>query len=128
MTNQEKARKLIPIIEAMAVGKVIEYRKINLPKDIWTELLTCQFDLDNYYYRIKIETINVNGIKVPKPESKELECGQMYWFINLNVKELVEYIHWLNSKKDHLLLERNLIHLTQEAALLHAKAILGIKE
>ena len=55
MTNQEKARKLIPIIEAMAEGKVIEYRKINLPKDIWSELLTCQFDLDNYYYRIKIE-------------------------------------------------------------------------
>ena len=26
MTNQEKARKLIPIIEAMAEGKVIEYR------------------------------------------------------------------------------------------------------
>ena len=128
MTNQEKARKLIPIIEAMAKGKVIEYRKINLPKDIWAELLTCQFDLDNYYYRIKIETINVNGIKVPKPESKELECGQMYWFINLNVKELVEYLYWVNSEQDKLLLERNLIHLTQEAALQHANAILGIKE
>ena len=55
MTNQGKARKLIPIVKAMAEGKVIEYRKINLPKDIWAELLTCQFDLDNYYYRIKIE-------------------------------------------------------------------------
>lgn len=128
MTNQEKARKLIPIIEAMAEGKVIEYRKINLPKDIWSELLTCQFDLDNYYYRIKIEMINVNGIKVPKPESKELEFGQKYYSPALGSTELIQVWYWISSEQDKLLLQRQLIHLTQEAALLHAKAILNILE
>ena len=128
MTNQEKARKLIPIVQAMAEGKTIQYRKINLPKDIWAELLTCQFDLDNYYYRIKIETINVNGIEVPKPESKALEYGKLYWFVNLTDKDLVNRKRWTDNDNDHLYLKRQLIHLTQEAALLHANAILSILE
>ena len=35
MTNQEKARKLIPIVQAMAEGKVIEYRDRSKFKEKW---------------------------------------------------------------------------------------------
>ena len=81
MTNQEKARKLIPIVQAMAEGKVIEYRDRSKFKEKWEVLEICKFDQDNYAYRIKIETISVNGIEAPKPENNPLQRGQVYWYV-----------------------------------------------
>ena len=81
MTNQEKARKLIPIVQAMAEGKTIQYRDVFRDETNWFDLDICKFNPDNNAYCIKAETIQVNGIEAPKPENNPLQRGQVYWYV-----------------------------------------------
>lgn len=55
--NSEKAKALLPIITALAEGKVIQYKWINPaygPKE-WQDTPDPQFNTDEFDYRIKPE-------------------------------------------------------------------------
>ena len=70
-------------------------------------------------------TIIVNGIEVPEPVWEALEVGQGYWVADVITTELSLSIRWYGDKNDRERLDRGLIHLTESAAIAHAKAMLA---
>ena len=73
-----------------------------------------------------ILTISVNGFEVPAPITcpPEMEAG--YYVADIMDKEYYRLWVWCDDFIDKLALERGLAHPTKEAAVAHAKAMLGI--
>ena len=93
----------------------------------WLEVLAPLWDADAIY-RAKpapTPTIIVNGIEVPEPVREALEVGQGYWVADVITTELSLSIRWYGDKNDRERLDRGLIHLTEAAAIAHAKAMLA---
>lgn len=81
-------------------------------------------------FRIKPRTININGIEVPEPVRVALNMDQDYWMPStgaLTYDGVTSQV-WLDTSVDHARLQYGLIHLTKEAAKLHARAIFSITE
>ena len=75
------------------------------------------------------KTININGFEVPEPERKPLKKGMHYWVPNIYRKEdQADRNTWTSPESDGRILDLNLIHLTKEAAELHAKALLSFTQ
>ena len=81
----------------------------------------------NAAYRRKLEMIMVNDIEVPKPESEALKYGTQYWVPHTYTKDCVIKINWENDDLDQRAMARGLVHLTRDAAIAHAKALLNHK-
>ena len=128
MTLQEWAIQLLPVIKAMAEGKQVMYKSNISTSAEWLILNKPVVDGNNYDYKADIEVIKVNGFEVPKPVSKKLPDHTPYWYVDINDRELVNRAHWVGIADDLRYLERRLIHLDKESAVLHAKAMLGITE
>lgn len=79
-------------------------------------------------YRRKPKTININGIEVPEPVRKELEIDEIYYFPDVREDGMVDWYSWDNDITDRRLLKAGMIHLTKEAAEIHAKALLSLTE
>ena len=84
---------------------------------------------DNMEYRLKPEppkTIRIGEYDVPEPVHEPLEDDKEYWGADPTAKELVWNCKWNNAVFCNLMLRRGLIHLTKEAAVIHAKALLSL--
>lgn len=77
-------------------------------------------------YRRKPQTITVNGFTVPKPLWATPARLANYYLACPSHQDYCVSYDWTNTSYEKLLLERGLIHATQEAAIAHAKAMLGI--
>ncbi len=80
---------------------------------------------ENFEYRRKPRTITVNGIEVPEPIREEPKVGEKYFLVNLASPTLVNYYSWSHHRDDNEWLNKGLVHLTEEAAIAHAKALLA---
>ena len=80
---------------------------------------------EQFEYRRKPKTITVNGIEVPEPIREEPKVGEKYFLVSLTAFTLVTSNPWVNDKYDQQWLNRGLVHLTEEAAIAHAKALLA---
>lgn len=79
-------------------------------------------------YRRKPKTLNINGFEVPEPVKEPLSCCTVYYTPNLcNVYNVSEYT-WSNSSLDTYRLISGVIHLTEEAAVAHAKALISFTQ
>lgn len=76
-------------------------------------------------YRIKPRTININGFEVPEPALDPLERGKKFFKIDLERDELCDEYIWHGDHFDNHWLSLGVVHLTREAAQLHAKALLS---
>lgn len=65
----------------------------------------------------------INGHKFPEPERKPLSDGQRYFIVDTKGFGEVDSNRWAGSALDYRLLHRGMIHLTEEAAKEHYKAI-----
>jgi hypothetical protein len=83
-------------------------------------------DPENWQVRRKQKTITVNGFEVPEPVRKALKKGVGYWIAFPSIPELAWDFQWDGDIYDRHRLNHGLIHLTKEAAIAHAKAMLGI--
>ena len=93
----------------------------------WWESLAPLWEA-NAIYRAKpapAPTIIVNGIKVPEPVREALRIGQRYWATSLTCGGLAINALWSNDPIDQRRFKYGLIHLTEEAAVAHAKAMLA---
>lgn len=115
------------ILRAIADGKIVQRRNALYIKDDW-------FDDDNplvyltddtFEWRIKPETIDINGIEVPCPVREPLRYGQIYYTPRIRDEVLYAELKWNDDNIDRRLLERGLIHLTKESAIAHAEALLS---
>ena len=77
------------------------------------------------YFRIKRKTININGIEVPEPMREEPEFNTDYWVADPVETGGETACIWDNMEADKRWLSLGLCHLTQEAATIHAKALLS---
>ena len=84
---------------------------------------------DNMEYRLKPEppkTIRIGEYDVPEPVREPLEDDKEYWGVDPMAEELAWKYKWHNALFCNLRLRRGLIHLTKEAAVIHAKALLSL--
>ena len=74
----------------------------------------------------KPQHIMVNGFKVPKPLDFEPERGDDYYGPSFDCNDFHESYSWNCDSVDSRMFKRKVIHATKEAAIAHAKAMLGI--
>ena len=73
------------------------------------------------------KTIRIGEYDVPEPVRKPLEDDDKeYWGVDLMAEELACKYKWNNALFCNLMFRRGLIHLTKEAAVIHAKALLSL--
>ena len=80
-------------------------------------------------YRLKPEppkTIRIGEYDVPVPVREPLEDDKEYWGVDLTAEELAWNYKWNSAVFCNLMWRRGLIHLTKEAAVIHAKALLSL--
>ncbi|PHM37147.1 hypothetical protein [Xenorhabdus innexi] len=90
---------------------------------------TAFYDNINAEYRLKPRTIRIGEYDVPEPVREALKKGQAYYFPNIEGSDedsLYWKAFWTESTIDNTRLKNRLIHLTQEAAELHAKALIAL--
>lgn len=72
------------------------------------------------------ETIQISGIHVPKPLMEPPQLGANYWFIDLHRQSLAVSSQWAGGAFDNLALKRGMLHVTEENAVAHAKALIKV--
>lgn len=77
-------------------------------------------------YRIKPRTINMNGREVPEPVREAPKRDKHYFVPGVAEEHFYRETTWSDDRFDHLRLQRGIIHLTRDAAIAHAKAMLNI--
>lgn len=112
------------ILRAIADGKMIEWK---LPNKDWKVCENPLHFIDDSYveFRIKSETLIINGHEVPCPVLEALEDGREYWYVSTTSKDTAVKCRWSDHTFDKVLIKRGLIHLTEEAAIAHAEALLS---
>ena len=116
--------ELAPIITAAAAGKVAQY----LAEDGNWYTITGVFVYPNKY-RVKPEepkTIKVNGFDVPEPMRAAPLRMVKFYIPAMTVRDLHVINSWVGSEYDRRALKLGVAHSTKEAAVAHAKAMLGI--
>lgn len=83
------------------------------------------YDLDEpSTARLAPETVT-RTITYPKPESVAPELGRRYWTPAIRGSDDFAEHFWYGNTYDQMKLARGLVHLTVEAAIAHAKALIG---
>ena len=90
----------------------------------WLDVLEPSFNCDTEF-RVKPEIILINGIEVPAPVTDKLELHQSYHTPSLVNFSFYNQKTWSNSVIDGNNLRRGIVHLSKEAAKVHAKALLS---
>ena len=78
-----------------------------------------------FSYRRKRKLIDINGYEVPEPVRDKLTPGTIYYILDLGYDRLFIECEWLDYAIDNKRLNKGLIHLTKEAAINHAEALLS---
>lgn len=115
------------ILNALAEGEEIQY--LLHPSSSWKTLPAECFlramvngELGSpELYRVKPKTIKINGYEVPEPVRTAPDKGTTYYFPIINYS----CNRWDDDSYDNNCLKAGLIHLTKEAAIQHAKALLS---
>jgi hypothetical protein len=90
-----------------------------------TSTPTWRYDCE---YRRKPRTININGFEVPKPVREPLQNGKRFYVADIFCQEKYWESTWRGYDLHLRALREGIIHLTREAAELHAKALLSFTE
>lgn len=76
-------------------------------------------------YRLKPRTIRIGEIDVPMPEKTEPKHGAAYFFPVVKGNGHLSVIDcWEGREDQKITLRRGLLHLSNEAAYIHAKALI----
>lgn len=82
---------------------------------------------DDTKYRRKPRTIRIGEIDIPEPVREPLQNGEKYFVpaIDCGYDEINSF-EWDGDSTDKRLLKQGMVHLTEEAAREHAKALLAL--
>lgn len=121
-TAQQHAQEILPLVTAQANGEVIQM----YVGDHWSDCVEPTAFVNGCEYRVKPKTILVNGFEVPEP-MREAPCINDEYFTPQTGYEIFYCKNkWRNDKFDQRFLSRGLMHLSESAAIAHAKAMLGV--
>lgn len=120
--------KNFELLKAWVEGKTVQY--LNLTNGRWIDISHHSVSkfaplfIESLTYRLKPETININGYEVPRPCYERLTDGQIYYYPRLGLFE-IDCFKWADDDVDNKVLSQGLVHTTREAAELHLKALLS---
>lgn len=128
MNDREWLENVRDVCVAALNGKQIEEkpRDAGEEKEWWPWPSNTGFNT-KCKYRAAQPTINVNGFDVQKPMDAQQLKGQTYFIASTSAAELYMIMYWDDDDYDRLYLHRRVIHSSKEAAIAHAKAMLGIE-
>lgn len=113
------------IIKAWADGAAIQiFDEVN---ECWDDVLNPRWK-DDAKYQIKPTGFNIGEFVVPFPYMGLMESGQHYYTPCLYGQTFIERWIWRADSLDHLMLGRGLVHLTEEAAFKHGRALAAFSE
>lgn len=108
---------------AMAQGKPVQRLTAG---GLWVGAsLSCLCNYPSGTFRIKPETITINGHEVPCPVREPLGAGQGFWLADTTHTCLCAWYAWSSTTLYRSWLDLGLIHSTKEAASAHAEALLS---
>lgn len=123
-TFQKWCKEILPIVQAAANGMDVQCQNLRGGVGWYTKSYP---DLSGVYeYRIKPHTITVNGFEVPEPIREKPSEGDEYFLSVPLDYDMFSAVDWYNDEEHNRWLSRGLCHATKEAAIAHAKAMLGI--
>lgn len=111
--------------DAMETDRPWERWEFRFENDEWKDLIDHAIWRNDCEYRRKPITININGFEVPEPVRSPLEKGTIYYIPMLDHTKLFRLYKWEASYLEPPLLNKGLIHLSEEAAIKHAEALLS---
>lgn len=79
-----------------------------------------------FVWRIKAKTIRIGEYDVPEPMRVAPKEGTTYYFAELAPGTFADWYVWENDEQDAKLLAMGICHLTEDAAVMHAKALLSL--
>jgi hypothetical protein len=104
-----------------------EFKHVELSE--WRDCTSTPAWRYDYEYRRKPRTININGHEVPEPVREPLSEGDAYYFVSLYTSDGASESHWHETAGvSRLRLDKGIIHLTREAAEIHANALLSFTQ
>ena len=121
-TAQQHAQEILPLVTAQANGEVIQMYVCGK----WHDCIAPTAFIDGCKYRVKPKTILVNGFEVPEPMREAPNDDVKYFIPSLRDDEFVDCHDWYGDSYDKRWLSRGMIHLNKDAAIAHAKSMLGI--
>lgn len=82
----------------------------------------------NNKFRLAQEMITIGGVSFPKPVIKPLERGAEYWIADPSEPyyTTISSCRWEDDKLDNCYLRRGIIHLSEENAIAHTKALVKL--
>lgn len=125
MKEHKHAEVLRQIADGVPIDEFeIEYLGQGFVKLKYYLLCDAIMDPDNWEIRRKPQYIMVNGFKVPKPLDVLPYDGTVY----AAAPSSTSFYATSDAKDEwsHIMVGRRVLHSTQEAAIAHAKAMLGI--
>lgn len=122
---QEWCKEAYPFVVAGMNGKKVE---CYVGSGVWKEKTAPGLYLLENKYRIAPNTIKVNGHDVPAPEKTAPEKHIYYWVPNIDGEATACRYPWDGDYVDGRRLKCGLVHLSEAAAIAHAKAILDVGE
>ena len=82
---------------------------------------------DDTEYRRKPRTIRIGEIDIHEPVREPLQNGENYFVPVIDCGDYhASRFSWDNDSTDKRLLKKGMVHLTNEAALAHAKALIAL--
>jgi hypothetical protein len=90
----------------------------------WSQLVWASCFDPNVQYRLKPRFIDINGHLIPEPVREFPDNGDYLWIADITQLN-AEQLMWTGHASDILMLERGILHLTQEAAEAHIAALLS---
>jgi len=124
----EQRHKWAKEIIAWLNGEKVQWADVDCEN--WQDLNNLFYPLvalDNKFlkFRIALKTININGHEVPEPCREELEYGTKYFYPCPSYPDLCSNFAWHDDKYNLNHLKTGFVHLTKEAAIKHAEALLS---
>ena len=117
--------------QAIADDKALEYKWYD--SDKWERFNVLENSVfiksvltGRFFFRLAQEMITVGDISFPKPESETLSRNTKYYLPYLLKPNEPHGASWENTEMDYKYLKLGLIHLSQENAIAHAKAIIKL--
>lgn len=77
-------------------------------------------------FRLAQEMVTIGDISFPKPESEPPREGVYYWVPFLTSESFSNNSRWYGETPDFRYLKLGLVHLTEENAVKHAKALIKL--
>lgn len=86
----------------------------------------CQIEDSDYEVRRKPHTINIGGMEVSEPLREPPEYGTFVYEVKIGTWTRPSHYQWEDAAIDYNLLEKGLLHLDEDAAIQHARALIAV--